>query len=91
MPGSSTGIENAPAVLLTASNVLAVALFLTITVAPGTTPPAASTTTPASDEFALPWAIANVLDSTIERERATQAERSHDMLLHMTRNPRFCE
>ena len=54
VPGSSTGIENAPDELLTVSNVLAVALFLTVMVAPGTTPPAVSTTTPARDELALP-------------------------------------
>ena len=54
VPGSRTGIENAPDVFENVSNAVPVEVFLTVTVAPGTTPPAVSTTTPAREEFALP-------------------------------------
>jgi hypothetical protein len=55
VPGSRAGTEKAPDVFVTASDVTFVALFLTLTVAPGTTPPALSTTRPLSDE-ADDWA-----------------------------------
>ena len=54
----SDGTEKTPCPDVTAVNVSAVPLFLTVTSAPGTTPPAESTTTPEMDAVDEPWAKA---------------------------------
>ena len=58
MPDGTAGIENVPAPDVTASNVEPVAVFLTTTVAPGTTARAVSMTTPDTD---VVWAYATVV------------------------------
>src|SRR5262245_66046785 len=52
----SDGTENTPPPDVTAVNVSLVPLFLIVTSAPGTTPPAESTTTPETEAVEEPWA-----------------------------------
>ena len=48
------GTENAPLLLVVVSKVVPVALLLTTTLAPGSTPPAVSTMTPVTEEVEPP-------------------------------------
>src|SRR5262249_21170906 len=59
MPATRAGAENAPDALVICCTETPVASFLMTTVAPGITPPSASTTTPLSELAAVPWADAD--------------------------------
>ena len=56
MPPFRAGNEKAPWLLLVVSSVSPVALLFTVTMAPGTTPPPASTTTPDKVDVVVPCA-----------------------------------
>src|SRR5262245_13345181 len=75
-------MENTPVVfVVTAGNATPVALFFTTTVAPGTTPPSLSVTTPVSGAVAVPVCASAVLASAT---RTSSTCDSLDRLCFMT-------
>src|SRR5688572_2951666 len=70
VPGSSDGTLNVPVPSVMALYFVAVALFATTTLAPGMTPPAASTTVPASVEVVC--AQPDAVDSRMRKAAVTR-------------------
>ena len=87
MPAFSAGTVNCPSALVTASDVAAVAMFFTMTLAPGMTAPDVSVTVPESDDVAPPWAKAAgapMATTATARKAETNSLRSttrHELLL----------